>query len=117
MNKVMTALLMAAALAATPLAASARTAQQEKMVTCNKEAKTQALKGEERKKFMKECLSAKGAPAAAATPAKAEPAAAAAKPQNAMTACNKAAEGKKGAERKKFMSECLKAKGPEDMKK
>ncbi len=35
------------------------TVQQEKMVTCNADAKTKALKGEERKKFMKECLSAK----------------------------------------------------------
>ena len=65
---------------------------------------------------MKECLSADAAPAAAA-PAKAEPAAAAAKPQNAMTACSNAAEGMKGAEHKKFMSECLKAKGPDNMKK
>ncbi len=35
------------------------TTQQEKMVTCNADAKTKALKGDERKKFMKECLSAK----------------------------------------------------------
>ena len=28
--------------------------------------------------------------------------------QNKMTMCNKEAEGKKGDERKKFMSECLK---------
>jgi psiF repeat. len=34
-------------------------AQQEKMVTCNKDAKAKAMKGDDRKKFMKECLSTK----------------------------------------------------------
>jgi hypothetical protein len=29
------------------------------MKTCNADAKTKALQGDERKKFMKECLSAK----------------------------------------------------------
>ncbi len=33
--------------------------QQNKMKTCNADAKTKALKGDERKAFMKECLSAK----------------------------------------------------------
>ena len=33
--------------------------QTEKMKTCNADAKTKALKGDERKAFMKECLSAK----------------------------------------------------------
>ena len=94
----------------------APTAQQSKMATCNKEAGEKALKGDERKKFMSECLKAK--PAAE----EAKPAADAAKtgaldPKAAMSACNKAATGKKGDERKKFMSECLKAKGPDNMKK
>jgi len=31
--------------------------QQEKMKVCNKEAGAKALKGDERKKFMSECLS------------------------------------------------------------
>jgi len=44
----------------------APSAQQDKMKTCNADAKTKALKGDERKAFMKECLSAK--PAAPATP-------------------------------------------------
>ena len=35
------------------------TPQQQKMKDCNAEAKTKALKGAERKAFMKECLSAK----------------------------------------------------------
>lgn len=38
--------------------------------------------------------------------------------QSKMAACNKAAGEKnlKGDDRKKFMSDCLKAKGPENMK-
>ena len=85
--------------------AAAATDQQNKMSTCNAEAKTKELKGDERKKFMSECLSAK-------------PAAAASAPQegstqkNKMKTCNADAKTKdlKGDERKKFMSECLKAK-------
>jgi hypothetical protein len=34
-----------------------KTAQQEKMKSCNKEAGDKALKGDPRKAFMKECLS------------------------------------------------------------
>lgn len=86
--------------------------QQNKMATCNKDAT--GKKGDERKAFMKDCLSNKpAAPAAAPTPA---PAAAPAAPvagnsqQNKMATCNKEATGKKGDERKAFMSECLKAK-------
>ena len=33
------------------------TTQQQKMKDCNAEAKTKKLKGDERKQFMKECLS------------------------------------------------------------
>ena len=81
--------------------AEAATEQQNKMVTCNKDAT--GKKGDERKAFMKECLSKKPAePAASEKPANAQ--------QNKMAACNKEATGKKGDERKKFMSECLKAK-------
>ena len=36
--------------------APAPTAQQNKMKTCNAEAKTQGLKGDERKAFMSSCL-------------------------------------------------------------
>ena len=71
--------------------------QQNKMATCNKDAA--GKKGDERKAFMKECLSSKpAAPAAGNTQ------------QNKMATCNKEATGKKGDERKQFMSECLKAK-------
>ena len=92
----------------------APTAQQSKMATCNKDAGEKALKGDERKKFMSECLKAK--PAAEEGKAAAD-AAKPMEPKTAMGACNKAATGKKGDERKKFMSECLKAKGPDNMKK
>lgn len=45
---------------ASPAASNKQLAQQEKMKTCNADAKTKALKGDERKAFMKECLSNKG---------------------------------------------------------
>lgn len=82
----------------------AQQAQQEKMKSCNAEAGSKALKGDERKKFMSDCLSAK--PAAAAAPA------APATQQDKMKSCNAEAATKalKGDERKAFMSDCLKAK-------
>ncbi|MBP8265282.1 MAG: phosphate starvation-inducible protein PsiF [Zoogloea sp.] len=72
----------------------AATAQQNKMKECNASATDK--KGDERKAFMKECLSAK--PVAKATQ------------QDKMKSCNKEAGEKalKGDERKKFMSDCLK---------
>ena len=73
-------------------AADAPTAQQSKMGTCNKDAGDK--KGDERKAFMKECLSAKADAKTAQ--------------QNKMKTCNADAKGMKGDERKKFMSECLK---------
>ena len=80
--------------------APAQTAQQSKMGTCNADAKTKALKGDERKAFMKDCLSA--SPAAAAVPAT---------QQGKMTTCNADAKTKalKGDERKAFMKSCLSA--------
>ncbi len=80
----------AAAPAAAASAAAEKTPQQSKMATCNKEA--EGKKGDERKAFMKDCLSAN----------KQE------KQQNKMKTCNAEAAGKKGDERKAFMSECLK---------
>ncbi|MYN20881.1 phosphate starvation-inducible protein PsiF [Rugamonas sp. FT107W] len=73
------------------------TAQQSKMKTCNADAT--GKKGDERKAFMKECLSAKAeAPAPKMTQ------------QDKMKACNADATGKKGDERKTFMKGCLSAK-------
>jgi hypothetical protein len=86
----------------------AQKAQQEKMKFCNAEAKEKALKGDERKQFMSNCL--KKAPAEA-TPAPApEVAPAKASQQDKMKNCNATAGSKelKGDERKAFMSECLK---------
>ena len=88
--------------------------QQDKMKGCNKEAKEGGMKGDERKAFMKTCLSkdyvlkANGA-AAAATPATpAEPAAST--QQDKMKSCSSDAKAKglKGEERKTFMASCLK---------
>ena len=113
MNKLLIALCFAVGFASSAYAKEekAQTAQQSKMATCNKDAGEKALKGNERKKFMSDCLKAKPATE------EAKPAAEAMKPTTAMGACNKAAEGKKGDERNKFMSDCLKAKGPDNMKK
>ena len=68
--------------------AKAPTKQQSKMATCNKDAGDK--KGDERKAFMKTCLSAKKQ-----------------SQQDKMKSCNKDATGKKGDERKAFMKECL----------
>ena len=87
--------LSTGALAAVETVAPAKSAQQNKMVTCNADAT--GKKGDERKAFMKECLSA--APAKKATPQ-----------QEKMKACNTEATGKKGDERKAFMKTCLSAK-------
>ena len=101
-------------------------AQQQVMKDCNAEAKTKALKGADRKAFMKTCLSGDKAGAMPATPAApaaaAEPATPATPAAPAMTdkraaqkekmkACNADAKtkGLKGADRKSFMSTCLSA--------
>lgn len=77
---------------------AATTAQQEKMKTCNADATTKALKGDERKAFMSTCLKA-DSNAKAMTPQ-----------QEKMKTCNADATTKalKGDERKAFMSSCLK---------
>ncbi|HEX2583749.1 MAG TPA: PsiF family protein [Steroidobacteraceae bacterium] len=70
--------------------------QQDKMKTCNAEASQKQLKGDDRKAFMKTCLSAKHEAAPVSQ-------------QEKMKACNSDAgsKGLKGDERKKFMSQCL----------
>jgi hypothetical protein len=79
--------------ASAPMADKKPTAQQDKMKMCNKDAGDK--KGDERKAFMKECLSAKSA--------------AATTQQDKMKMCNKDAGDKKltGDPRKAFMKECL----------
>jgi len=79
----------------------AATAQQNKMTTCNADATTKALKGDERKAYMSTCL--KAAPAAndakTLTPQ-----------QQKMKDCNATAKTQAlaGDARKTFMSTCLK---------
>lgn len=85
-----TRLIIALVLVGSSFTFADNTAQQNKMVECNKQA--EGMKGDERKTFMSNCLKKK-------------------KPitqQNKMTQCNKDAGDKKGDERKAFMSQCLK---------
>jgi hypothetical protein len=87
------------------------TPQQERMKECNAEAGKGKMAAAERQKFMSECLKGDhpvvgggmGAPTKGAGDAKSDP-------KVRMTECNADAGKKKlaGAERKKFMSECLK---------
>jgi len=91
--------LFLAALVLAPMASEAAE-QQNKMKACNEQANAKGLgegKGDERKAFMKECLSAKAAKGGRTAQ------------QEKMKACNKEAGEKslKGDERKKFMSTCL----------
>jgi hypothetical protein len=78
--------------AADPKAAEAKAPnpQQEKMKTCNEQAGDK--KGEDRKAFMKTCLSA-------APPPK----------ESKMAMCNKKTAGLKAEERAKAQSECMKS--------
>ena len=92
-------LFFAAGVMFTPMAADAAE-QQNKMKACSDQATAKGFgegKGEERKAFMKECLSAK--PDKSGKTAQ----------QEKMKACNKEAGEKKlaGSERKQFMSTCL----------
>ena len=94
--------LFVSGLCITPFAIAAP-AQQNKMKTCNAEATAKGLgegKGDERKAFMKECLSAKSMKSGGTQPGD---------QQNKMKSCNKdaGAKGLKGDERKTFMSTCL----------
>jgi len=94
------ALVMLAALALPAIAqdtkqpSAAQQAQQQKMKDCNKQATDKGLKGDDRQKFMSQCLSAAGVPLTQ---------------QEKMKECNKQATAKnlKGDDRKSFMSTCL----------
>ena len=92
MKSMIGAALVSLGLLAGTAYAAEPTAQQSKMTTCNKEAGDK--KGDERKAFMKECLSAKAVDKKTAQ-------------QEKMKSCNKEATGKTGDDRKKFMKECL----------
>jgi hypothetical protein len=81
--------VVVAACVSLPFAQAADNSQSNLMKTCNVEAKDK--KGDERKAFMKTCLSDGKK-----------------RQQEVMKSCNAEAKGKKGDERKKFMSDCLK---------
>jgi hypothetical protein len=87
--KKLLALAMIGAFAAFATPALAQNAQQERMKTCNTKAGDK--KGNDRKAFMKDCLSAEKKTY-----------------DSKMGACNTKSKGMKGDERKKFMSECMK---------
>ena len=76
------------------------TPQQQKMTDCNQQASAKALKGDERKTFMSQCLKKE------TTTSQGK----ALTPQQKRRDCNKAASAKslKGDERSTFMSTCLK---------
>src|SRR5271154_6544082 len=77
---------------ATAPAPAATNSQQDKMKDCN--AKAGDMKGDDRKAFMKTCLSSK--PAAAA------------KPKSKMAECNAKTKGMTKADADKARSECMK---------
>ncbi len=76
----------------------AQNSQQARMTRCNADAKAKSLSGDDRKAFMKSCLS--GGSAGAAPNSQ----------QQKMKSCNADASSKglKGDARKQFMSTCLK---------
>ena len=76
---------------------AAQNSQQQKMKACNAQAADK--KGDDRKAFMKDCLSAGGGAPAKMTQ------------QERMKACNQQAGDKKGDDRKAFMKQCLSNKG------
>ena len=77
-------------------ASPAQLKQQERMKDCN--AKAKGMKGDERKDFMKGCLSGKAEEKGEKMTAQ----------QEKMKSCNAKAKDMKGDERRKFMSGCLK---------
>jgi hypothetical protein len=95
MNKLLSILAAAALVCAAPAFAAdtkATNPQQDKMKACNAQAADK--KGDERKAFMKSCLSS--APAKTMTQSE------------KMSMCNKKTAGLKGDDRNKAQSECMK---------
>jgi uncharacterized protein HemX len=86
-----------------PAAEAQMSAQQSKMSDCNKTANKKEFSGEERKKFMSDCLKRGPEDALAATGKPVDQ-------KQKMAYCNHEAGAKqlKGDDRKKFMSDCLK---------
>lgn len=78
--------------------AFAATEQQNKMSSCNKDAGDK--KGDERKAFMKQCLSKQPEKPKASEAQQAQ--------RDKMKTCSAQGKGKKGDDYKNFMSQCLK---------
>jgi len=81
-------------------AVPANNTQQQKMRTCNAQAKAQSLSGSTRQQYMKSCLRMSGSPSHSMN-----------SQQMKMKSCNRNANAKslKGAARRSFMQSCLKA--------
>jgi len=84
-------------------------AQQQRMKDCSADAKAKSLKGDDRKAFMKTCLSGGTVTALAGDEAASAPddAKAAQKAKRKICTADANQQGLKGDERKTFMSECL----------
>jgi hypothetical protein len=95
-RQIIAALASALLLAALP--AHSDNSQQTKMTTCNADATSKGLKGDDRKAFMKTCLSASSAAPASGN-----------SQQQKMKTCNADASSKAltGDARKAFMKTCL----------
>ena len=89
MNRILAVLMLGTVAFVAGPTFAAENPQQERMKACNQEAGDK--KGDERKAFMKTCLSA--APA---------------KPESKMAMCNKKTAGMAKEERSKAQSECMK---------
>lgn len=121
MKRVLSAMVCALAFGALFPATAIANPQHERMKRCNAEARTQELKGDERRSFMSSCLKgrhersetagagAAPAPTAQATEAGAQERLAANELKERRRQCNRAAteQSLTGAERKAFVSDCL----------
>ncbi len=96
MKKIIVAALVTLAAAGNAFAAT----QQEKMRSCNAEAKSKSLKGEERRAFMSQCLSV--------SPEEKQERLALKEKSKSCTAEAKS-KGLKGEERKDFIAQCTAA--------
>jgi hypothetical protein len=100
LKALMTSLVAATVLTLAGAPAQAANSQQDKMKECNAQAGDKKLAGDDRKAFMKTCLSSQPAPAATSTLTP---------QQQKMKSCNTDASAKKlkGDDRKAFMKTCL----------
>jgi psiF repeat len=103
--RICTAIVASAALLSPAIAAEELTAQQQRMKTCNLEAKDKDLKGDQRQSFMSQCLKGGGDEKELTAQ------------QQKMKDCNRTASERqmKGDERREFMSQCLRKDGGDQL--